>query len=63
MWVARTASSTWASSTMTEIRISEVEIISMLTPADARDAKNFAVMPGWERMPAPISETLPIRSS
>ena len=28
MWVAATASSTWDSSTMTEIRISEVEIIS-----------------------------------
>ena len=63
MWVARTASSTWASSTITEIRISEVEIISMLTPAEASAAKNFAVMPGCERMPAPISETLPIWSS
>ena len=48
---------------MTEIRISEVEIISMLTPAEASAAKNRAVMPGCERMPAPISETLPIWSS
>ena len=45
------------------MRISEVEIIPMLTPADASAAKNFAVMPGCERMPAPISETLPILSS
>ena len=63
MWVAATAASTWSSSTITEIRISEVEIISMLTPAEASAAKNFAVMPGCERMPAPISETLPIWSS
>jgi hypothetical protein len=48
---------------MTEMRISEVEIISMLTPAAASEAKNFAVMPGWLRMPAPMSETLPTRSS
>ena len=48
---------------MTEIRISEVEIISMFTPASASALKNLAVMPGWLRMPAPISETLPIWSS
>ena len=48
---------------MTEMRISEVEIISMLTPAAASAEKNFAVTPGCERMPAPISETLPIWSS
>ena len=47
----------------TEIRISEVEIISMLTPASASAAKNVAVTPGCERMPAPTSETLPIWSS
>ena len=63
MWVAATAASTSSSSTTTEMRISEVEIISMLTPAAASAAKNFAVMPGCERMPAPISETLPILSS
>ena len=62
MCVARTASSTCDSSTTTEIRISEVEIIEMLTPADARAPKNFAVMPGWERMPAPMREILPIWS-
>ena len=61
--MARTASSTWASLTTTEMRISEVEIISMFTPAEARAAKNFAVMPGCERMPAPMSDTLPMWSS
>ena len=35
----------------------------MFTPAAASAEKNLAVMPGWERMPAPISETLPIWSS
>src|SRR5262249_2426128 len=58
--VAWTADATSASSTITEIRISDVEIISMLMPALASAAKNFAVMPGCERIPAPISETLPI---
>ena len=48
---------------MTEMRISEVEIISMFTPAEARAAKNRAVMPGCDRMPAPIRDTLPIWSS
>ncbi len=35
----------------------------MLTPASASAVKNFAEMPGCERMPAPISEILPIFSS
>ena len=48
---------------MTEIRISEVEIIWMLTPAAAIAEKNFALTPGWDRMPAPIREILPILSS
>ena len=43
----RTAASIWSSSTITEIRISEVEIISMLTPAEASAAKNRAETPGW----------------
>jgi hypothetical protein len=51
------------SATITEIRISEVEIISMLTPAAASAVKNFALTPGCVRIPAPISDTLPIRSS
>ena len=49
--------------TTTEMRISEVEIISMFTPASANAEKNFAVTPGWDRMPTPITETLPIWSS
>ena len=49
--------------TTTEMRISEVEIISTLTPASASASKNFAETPGCERMPAPIRETLPIWSS
>ena len=63
MCAAATASSTCASSTTTEMRISEVEIISMLTPASASAAKNVAATPGCERMPAPTSDTLPIWSS
>ena len=45
------------------MRISEVEIIEMFTPAPASAVKNFAEMPGCERMPAPMRETLPIWSS
>ena len=45
------------------MRISEVEIISMLTPASARAVKNVALMPGALRMPAPMTETLPTLSS
>ena len=47
----------------TDTRISEVEIISMLTPASPMQAKNDAATPGCERMPAPISDTLPTWSS
>src|SRR6202035_3041398 len=60
---AVTAMSTSFWSTTTEILISEVEIISMLTAASASAPKKVALTPGWERMPAPISDTLPIRSS
>src|SRR5215204_1724673 len=35
----------------------------MFTPTSARAEKNFAVTPGWDRMPTPTTETLPIRSS
>ena len=63
MCAAVTAASTRSSSTTTEIRISDVEIISMFTPASASAAKNFADTPGCERMPAPTSDTLPIWSS
>ena len=63
MCAARTARSTSAESTATEMRISEVEIIWMFTPASASAVKNFAVTPGCERMPTPMTDTLPIVSS
>ena len=63
MWVAATAASTSSSATTTLMRISEVEIMPRLTPAWAMAEKNLAVTPGWLRMPAPISETLPTLSS
>src|SRR5699024_7761749 len=56
---ARTASSSWWMPTMTESRISEVEIISMLMPASRSAPNNRAETPGCERMPAPTSESLP----
>ena len=55
----RTAVSSSTSRTSTEIRISEVEMMSMFTPASASASQNVAVTPGCERMPAPISDTLP----
>src|SRR5690606_4076650 len=58
-----TASSSWDSATSTEMRISEVEIRSMLTPASASDSQNVAVTPGCDFIPAPTSETLPMFSS
>ena len=54
---ARTASSAASARTMHEIRIDEVEIISMLMPAAARVSKVRAVTPGWVFIPAPTSET------
>ena len=45
------------------MRISEVEIISIFTPASAMAAKKVAVTPGCERIPAPISESFPTVSS
>ena len=35
----------------------------MFTPASASALKNVALTPGWDRMPAPIRDTLPMRSS
>ena len=58
-----TALSSSVSLTSTEIRISEVEMMSMLTPASASASQNVAVTPGCERIPAPISDTLPMWSS
>jgi len=55
---ATTALSSSVSLIRTEIRISEVEIRSMLTPTPASASQNFAVTPGWLRMPAPTSDNL-----
>ena len=60
---AATALSSSVSLTSTEIRISEVEIRSMFTPTPASASQNVAVTPGWLRMPAPTSDTLPMWSS
>src|SRR5262249_1278304 len=60
---ARTAASRSVSRHTTDTRISDVEIISMLTPASARAAKNLAATPGWDLIPAPMSDTLPTWSS
>src|SRR5699024_8551587 len=58
-WTARTASSRSSLRTTTEIRISEVEIISMLIPASRSAPNSFAETPGWERIPAPTKESFP----
>ena len=42
---------------MHEIRIDDVEIISMLIPPAARVSKVRAVTPGWVFIPAPTRET------
>jgi hypothetical protein len=55
--------SSWSARVTTEMRISEVEIISMLMSASASARKSFAEMPGLVRMPAPTSDSLPIWSS
>ena len=47
----------------TEILISLVEIIWMLTPVLARTSNIFAATPEWLRMPTPTMESLPIFSS
>src|SRR5690606_3656245 len=62
-WMACTAVSTSSSCTTTEMRIVDVEIMSMLTPASDRAVNISAATPGWVFMPAPTSDTLPIRSS
>ena len=47
----------------TEMRISEVEISSMFTPASDSAWKKEAVTPGLVFIPAPTREILPIWSS
>src|SRR5690606_20010866 len=63
VWTARTASSNLSARVTTETRMSEVEIISILIPASRKAAKNFALTPDEDRMPAPTSDSLPIASS
>src|SRR5207248_1653126 len=60
---ARTAVSRSVSRHTTEIRISDVEMISMLTPAADSASQNVAVTPGCDRIPAPTNEILPTCSS
>ena len=57
---ARTARSTSSSCTTHEMRIVDVEIISMLTPSAASVSNICAATPGLVFMPAPTSETRPI---
>src|ERR1039457_48317 len=45
---------------MTEILISLVEIMSMLTPVEARVSNILAATPGCERMPMPTTDSLAI---
>ena len=55
---ARAARSRSAEAITTEIRIVEVEIISMLTPSSASVRNILAAMPGDVYIPAPTRETL-----
>src|ERR1019366_69666 len=57
-----TARGTRARSITQEILIGEVEIISMFTPSSASTSNTLAATPGFERMPAPMIDTLPISS-
>ena len=46
-----------------EIRIEDVEIISMLMPSAASASNMSAATPGWLFIPAPTSESFAIASS
>ena len=59
---ARIACSPLARSMTTEILISLVEIMSMLTFSRASVSNIFAATPEWLRMPTPTIESLPILS-
>src|SRR3954451_21722758 len=63
VWSALTASGTRSPGTTQEMRIGEVEIISMLMPLSPSVVNTFAATPGWVFIPAPTIETLPIDSS
>ena len=60
---ARTASGTRSPGTTQEMRIGEVEIISMLIALSPSVVKTFAATPGCVFIPAPTIDTLPIDSS
>ena len=60
---ARTARSTSLSATMHEIRMVEVEIISMLIPSSARVSNMVAAIPGCDFIPAPTSDTRAMSAS
>jgi hypothetical protein len=55
--------SSWSGRQSTDIRISEVFMVSMLIPALESASQNVAVTPGCERMPAPTSDTFPTSAS
>ena len=60
---ARAAACTLSARVTTEMRISLVEIISMLMPASYRASKSRADTPAADRIALPTSESLPIWSS
>ena len=61
--MARTATPMSAARITQEMRMVEVEIISMLTPASARASNMAAATPGLDFMPAPTSDTLAMSGS
>ena len=58
-----TARSTSAARTTHEIRIDDVEMISMLIPASASASNMSAATPGWVFIPAPTSEIFAMSAS
>src|SRR3954467_4414085 len=63
VWSALTASGTRSPGTTQEMRIGEVEIISMLMPLSPSVVNTLAATPGWVFIPAPTIETFPIEGS
>jgi len=61
--MARTATPTSLERITHEMRMVEVEIISMLTPALARASNMAAATPGLDFIPAPTSDTLAMSES
>src|SRR5699024_6977667 len=57
---AATARSRSSARVTTLMRISEVEMRSMLTSSSLRARNSVAVTPGFERMPSPTTDSLPI---